>query len=97
MRLIDGKVAIITGSGRGIGAAAAKLLAEHGARIVVSDLDEGPAQETASAIRGAGGQAVVLAGDVTDPNFPAAIVQKAVDSFGGLDILVNNAGFTWVG
>jgi 3-oxoacyl-[acyl-carrier protein] reductase len=97
MRLIDGKVAIITGSGRGIGAAAAKLLAEHGARIVVSDLDEGPAQETASAIRGAGGQAVVLAGDVTDPNFPAAIVQKAVDSFGGLDILVNNAGFTWDG
>ena len=97
MELLDGKTAIITGSGRGIGAATAKLLAEHGARVVVSDLDDEPAQETASAIRAAGGQAVVLAGDVTHPDFPAALVQKAVDSFGGLDILVNNAGFTWDG
>lgn len=97
MGLIDGKVAIITGSGRGIGSATAKLLAEHGAKIVVSDLDEGPAQETAQAIRAAGGEAAIFTGDVTDPKFSEAIVQKAVDAFGRLDILVNNAGFTWDG
>ncbi|MFQ5614434.1 MAG: SDR family NAD(P)-dependent oxidoreductase [Anaerolineae bacterium] len=97
MGLVDGKVAIITGSGRGIGAATARLLAEHGARLVISDLDEGPANDTAEAIRAGGGEAVALAGDVTDPDFPAAIVQKAVDAFGGLDILINNAGFTWDG
>jgi 3-oxoacyl-[acyl-carrier protein] reductase len=95
MGLVDGKVAIVTGSGRGIGAATAKLLAEQGARLIVSDLDEAPARETAAAIQAAGGQAVVLAGDVTDPAFPEAIVQKAVEAYDGLDILVNNAGFTW--
>lgn len=97
MKLIDGKVAVVTGSGRGIGAATAKLLAAHGARLVVSDLDETPAQETASAIKEAGGEAVVFAGDVTDPGFSSGIMQKAVDAFGGVDILVNNAGFTWDG
>jgi 3-oxoacyl-[acyl-carrier protein] reductase len=97
MGLVEGKVAIITGSGRGIGAATAKLLAEHGARLVISDLDEEPARTTAAAIQAAGGQAVFWVGDVTDPNFPEAIVHKAVESFGGLDILVNNAGFTWDG
>ena len=97
MRLVEGKVAIVTGSGRGIGAAAAKLLAAHGARLIVSDLDEEPANEVAAAIRSAGGEAVVFAGDVTRLDFPAAITQKAVDTYGGLDILVNNAGFTWDG
>lgn len=97
MGLIEGKVAIVTGSGRGIGAATAKLLAEHGARLIVSDLDEGPAAETAAAIRDAGGEVVVFAGDVTDPEFPPAIMQRAVEAYGGLDILVNNAGFTWDG
>lgn len=97
MGLIEGKVAIVTGSGRGIGAATIKLLAQHGARVVVSDLDEQPAQETAVAIRAAGGEAVTRCGDVTHPDFPAALVQKAVETFGGLDILVNNAGFTWDG
>jgi len=97
MGLIEGKVALVTGSGRGIGAATAKRLAEQGARLIVSDLDEGPAQETAEAIQAAGGEAVVFTGDVTDPEFPPAIMQQAVDAFGGLDILVNNAGFTWDG
>jgi 3-oxoacyl-[acyl-carrier protein] reductase len=95
MGLIDGKVAIVTGSGRGIGAATAKLLAQHGARLVVSDLDEGPAEETAGAIQATGGEAVTFCGDVTEPSFSAAIVQKAAETYGGLDILVNNAGFTW--
>lgn len=97
MRLIEGKIAIVTGSGRGIGAAAAKLLAGNGARLVVSDLDEAPAAETAEAIRVAGGEALAFCGDVTDPDFPAAIVRQAVEAYGGLDILVNNAGFTWDG
>lgn len=95
MKLVEGKVAIVTGSGRGIGAATAKLLAQHGARLVISDLDEAPAEETAAAIRAGGGEAVTFCGDVTQPDFPAAIVQKAAGSYGGLDILVNNAGFTW--
>jgi 3-oxoacyl-[acyl-carrier protein] reductase len=71
MGLIDGKVAILTGSGRGIGAATAKMFGAEGALVVVSDLDPAPAEETATAIRNAGGKAVVVAGDVTDPAFPA--------------------------
>lgn len=97
MNLIEGKIAIVTGSGRGIGAAAARLLAKHGARLIVSDWDEAPAVETAEAIRTAGSEATTFCGDVTDPDFPAAIVHAAVEAFGGLDILVNNAGFTWDG
>jgi len=97
MGLIDGKIAIVTGSGRGIGAATARLLAQHGARVIVSDLDEEPAQETAQAIRADGGEAAIFAGDVTDSDFAPAIMQKAADTYGGLDILVNNAGFTWDG
>ena len=63
MGLIEGKVPILTGSGRGIGAATAKLFGIEGASIVVSDLDSTPAEETAAAIRAAGGKAVVVAGD----------------------------------
>ena len=95
MGLIDGKVAILTGSGRGIGAATAKMFGAEGASVVVSDLDATPAEETAAAIRAAGGKAVVVAGDVTDPAFPAQLIQATLDSFGGIDIIVNNAGYTW--
>ncbi len=95
MGMIDDKVAILTGSGRGIGAATAKLFGVEGASVVVSDLDPTPAEETAAAIRAAGGKAVVVAGDVTDPAFPAQLIQATLDSFGGIDIIVNNAGYTW--
>src|SRR3989475_5238368 len=95
MGLINGKVAILTGSGRGIGAATAKLFASEGALVVVSDLDPTPAEETAAAIRNAGGKAIVIAGDVTDPAFPAQLVKGTLDAFGGIDIIVNNAGYTW--
>jgi 3-oxoacyl-[acyl-carrier protein] reductase len=95
MGLLDGKIAILTGSGRGIGAATAKMFASEGASVVVSDLDPNPAEETAAAIRAAGGKAVVVAGDVTDPAFPAQLIQATLDSFGGIDIIVNNAGYTW--
>ena len=95
MGMIDGKVAILTGSGRGIGAATAKMFGAEGASVVVSDLDPTPAEETAATIRAAGGKAVVVAGDVTDPAFPAQLIKATLDSFGGIDIIVNNAGYTW--
>jgi NAD(P)-dependent dehydrogenase (short-subunit alcohol dehydrogenase family) len=81
MGMIDGKVAILTGSGRGIGAATAKMFGSEGASVVVSDLDPTPAEETAAAIRNAGGKAVVVAGDVTDPAFPAQLIRATLDSF----------------
>jgi|SRR5579875_63948 3-oxoacyl-[acyl-carrier protein] reductase len=95
MGLLEGKIAIITGSGRGIGAAAAKLFAEHGASVVVSDLDPVPAEETAAAIQKTGGNVLVVPGDVTDPAFPKQLLSSTLDRFGGLDIIVNNAGYTW--
>jgi len=97
MGLLDRKVAILTGSGRGIGAAAAKLFASEGAAVVVSDLDPAPAEETATAIRNAGGKAIVVPGDVTDPAFPKQLISATLDSFSGFDIIVNNAGYTWDG
>lgn len=95
MGMLDGKVAILTGSGRGIGGAAAKQFAAEGASVVVSDLDPNPAEETAAAIRSAGGKAIVVPGDVTDPAFPAQLIKATLDAFGGIDIIVNNAGYTW--
>jgi len=95
--MLEGRVALITGSGRGIGRAAALLLAGAGARVVVNDLDPEPAEETAALIRASGGQALVSAGDVTAPDFPAEMVARAVETWGDLHILVNNAGYTWSG
>jgi 3-oxoacyl-[acyl-carrier protein] reductase len=94
-KLLKGKVAIITGSGRGIGRATAELFAAEGAKVVISDIDPTPAEETVAAITSAGGEAVACCGDVSAPDFAAKIVQTAVDHWGALHILVNNAGFTW--
>ncbi|WP_181778786.1 SDR family NAD(P)-dependent oxidoreductase [Pseudonocardia pini] len=95
MSKLEDKVALISGSGRGIGRAVAEKLAAEGARVVVNDLDEGPAKETVAAIEAAGGAAVACAGSVTEPDFGERFVQTAVDAFGGVDIVVNNAGYTW--
>ncbi len=92
---LSGKVAIVSGSGRGIGRAVALKLAAEGASVVVNDLDAATAEDTAAAIRAAGGKAAVCAGSVTEPDFGDRFVQAALDSFGGLDIIVNNAGYTW--
>ena len=92
---LDGRIALITGSGRGIGRAIALKLASEGARIVVNDLDAEPAQETVQAIREAGGQAVACVGSVTAPDFAERFVGTAVSEYKGLDIVVNNAGYTW--
>jgi 3-oxoacyl-[acyl-carrier protein] reductase len=95
--LLKGQVAIITGSGRGIGAATAKLMVAEGARVVVSDLDPAPAEAVADEINKAGGEAIAVPGDVTDPAFPDALMKATVDAFGKITILVNNAGYTWDG
>jgi 3-oxoacyl-[acyl-carrier protein] reductase len=94
MGVLDGRVAIVTGSARGIGRATAVLLAEHGARVLVTDLDEDVAREAAEGIAG---ETAVFGGDLTEDGVPEAVVQRAVDSFGQLDIVVNNAGYTWDG
>src|SRR4030065_2938697 len=95
MGLLEGRIAIITGSGRGIGRSVAILFAREGAKVVVSDLDEKPAREVAEEIKNTGGDCLVFPGDVTQPSFAESIVAQAVQSWGGVHILVNNAGFTW--
>ena len=89
---LEGKVALVSGSGRGIGRAVAEKLAAEGARVVINDLDAEPAKEAVAAIEAAGGQAVACVGSVTDPEFADRFVATAVDTYGGLDIIVNNAG-----
>jgi 3-oxoacyl-[acyl-carrier protein] reductase len=91
MGVLDGKVAIVTGSARGIGRATAELLSEHGAQVVVNDLDGDVAEQTASEIAG---ETVVYAGDLTQEGAADALVQTAIDAWGKLDIIVNNAGYT---
>jgi 3-oxoacyl-[acyl-carrier protein] reductase len=95
MKLLEGKSAIITGSGRGIGRSVAKLLAQHGARVVINDLDEDIAEQVAAEIRAEGNQAITCNGSVTANDFAQRIIDTALAQFGRLDIIVNNAGFTW--
>lgn len=99
--LCDGRVAIVTGAGRGLGRAYALELARHGARVVVNDLGvsadgsgraEGPAREVVDMIRAAGGEAVVSFEDVADWAGARRILYAALDAWGRLDVLVNNAG-----
>ncbi len=92
MGRLDGRVAIVTGAGRGIGAATATVFAAEGACVVVSDIDAEPAAAVADAIACDGGQAWAAPGDCADAATAAAVVAGAVDRFGGVDILVNNAG-----
>jgi NAD(P)-dependent dehydrogenase (short-subunit alcohol dehydrogenase family) len=102
MSLLEGRVAIVTGAGRGIGRAHALELAAHGAAVVVNDFGvslagegtgETPAESVVAEILAAGGRAVVNTADVADFAQAAAMVEQAISAFGGLDILVNNAGF----
>jgi len=98
---VSGKVAIVTGAGRGIGRAIAMLMAKEGASVVVVDIgaaldgsgsDQGPAQEVVNEIKQAGGNAIASTLSITEPQNAEAIVKSAIDTFGHVDILVNNAG-----
>lgn len=101
MGLLEGKVALVTGAGRGIGRGEALLLAEEGASVIVNDVggstrgegsDKSPAEEVAAEIEAAGGKATTDYSDVSDFSATEQMIQNAVDKFGRLDILVNNAG-----
>ena len=91
--MLDGKVAIVTGAGRGLGRVEALELARLGARVVVNDLDEEPARTVANEIKSLGGEAAPHFGDVAVWDYAQSLIQAAVDEFGDLNILVNNAGF----
>ena len=91
MGVLDDKVAIVTGSARGIGRATAELLSEHGAKVVINDLDTDLAEQAASEIAG---ETAVYGGDLTAEGAPDALVQTAIDAWGKIDIIVNNAGYT---
>jgi 3-oxoacyl-[acyl-carrier protein] reductase len=95
MSKLQGKVALVTGSGRGIGRALALKLASDGAHVVVNDLDEAPAKEVVEAIEAQGGSAVACIGSVVEEGFADRFVKTGLDRFDGLDIIVNNAGYTW--
>jgi len=95
MGKLDGKVAYVTGGGRGIGRAVCLKLASDGARIVVNDLDAEPANAVVGEIKAMGGEAIAMPGSVSAPSFGDDFIAAGIDAFGGVDIIVNNAGFTW--
>ena len=94
MGVLDDKVAIVTGSARGIGRATAELLSSQGAKVLINDLDADVAEQTAGEIDG---ETVVYGGDLTKDGAADELVKTAVDAFGKIDIIVNNAGYTWDG
>src|SRR3954453_11653008 len=91
MGILDDKVAIVTGSARGIGRATAELLSEHGARVVINDLDVDLAEQAAGEIAG---ETAVYGGDLTKAGAPDGLISTAIDAWGKIDIIVNNAGYT---
>ena len=100
-KLCEGRVAIVTGAGRGIGREHAKLLAAHGAKVIVNDMggaadgtgtDAGPAQQVVNEIRAAGGEAIANTEDVSDWAGSKRMIDQAISAYGKLDVLVNNAG-----
>lgn len=95
--LLQNQVAIITGSGQGIGESTAKLFAQHGAKVVVTDIDGKKADKVVNEIRSAGGEAIAIPGDVTDPTYAETLIKGTVDAFGKINHIVNNAGFTFDG
>jgi len=95
--LLAGEVAIITGSGQGIGARAAQMFAKEGAKVVVTDLDAAKSDGVAAGINADGGSAVSFPGDITQADFPEKLVAFAIEKFGKINHIINNAGYTWDG
>lgn len=94
MGSLEGRVALVTGSGRGIGATIARTLADSGASICINDIDQKTAESTAAELEATGVQAIAVQADVGDFEQAEQMVKTAIDKFGKLDILVNNAGLT---
>ncbi|MEX2431695.1 MAG: SDR family oxidoreductase [Dehalococcoidia bacterium] len=97
MKGIRGRVAIVTGAGRGIGQGAALALAEEGADLVVNDLEQGPLDETVRQIEALGGRAAALAGSVAERGIGERLAKLALERFGDIHIAVTAAGYTWDG
>jgi len=96
--MLAGQVAIITGSGQGIGAEAARLFAKEGAKVVIADIDEKKSADVADSINKAGGSAIAVVGNILDKAYIETLVKKAADfGSGKINIIVNNAGYTWDG
>lgn len=95
MSRLSGKVALVTGAGRGIGLSLVRKLAAEGARVLVNDLDAAESEAAARAIEAAGGVAVPYPGNVTGDDFPRGFIGAALREFGDIHILVNNAGYIW--
>lgn len=95
MAKLQGKVALVTGSGRGIGRSIALKLAREGAKVVVNDLDAEPGNAVVNEIKALGADAVAVNGSVSEAGFADRFIGAALEKFGGLDIMVNNAGYTW--
>lgn len=95
MGMLEGRVALVTGAGRGIGRALALQLADQGAQVVVNDLDAEPTRAVVAEITGKGGAAMACPGSVTEKGFAQKFVNMALDTYGDLHIIVNNAGYTW--
>ncbi|MEY2468102.1 MAG: hypothetical protein QOF21_800 [Actinomycetota bacterium] len=93
MNTLEGKVAVVTGAGRGIGRGEALALAAEGAKVLVNDMEEALAKEVVAEIAGAGSTAITNGSDVASWSGAEAMIRQAVDELGGLDVLVNNAGF----
>jgi len=91
---LRGRTAVVTGAARGIGHAIASQLAQAGAAVVINDLDASALKQAADEL-GRSGKVTSLAGDMTAPDFPAQLVNAAIEEHGGIDIIVNNAGYTW--
>jgi 3-oxoacyl-[acyl-carrier protein] reductase len=97
MSRLNGRVALVTGGGRGIGLSLTRKLAAEGARVLINDLDVAEAETAARAIRDEGGVAVAFPGNVTADDFPGRFIAAALREFGDIHILVNNAGYIWNG
>ncbi|KAI8331294.1 hypothetical protein BD560DRAFT_415868 [Blakeslea trispora] len=95
--LLAGEVAIVTGSGQGIGKSCAEVFAREGALVVVTDIDAAKSDQVAADIRAAGLKAISIPGDILDPTFPERLIEGTVKNFGKINHIVNNAGFTYDG